>query len=201
MAQQAVNLIQNQLLYPNDLDNAAWAKVNSTGVTVNADTNPITGLVTVDGYQENTTNAVHYIEQTAILPIFKGYMFCGSAILKKGTRDFVLMTVDGGASGVWMDLNNGTLGVQSGGSLGTIEDLGNGFHRCTVRRVVDSTIVRFRIYATTSNGGGTSYAGVNGDIPFYSDSRQVAIANWAGLLASNTSTPNVNPIPNLAANS
>jgi hypothetical protein len=91
---------------------------------------------------------------SAYLSLSAGEVLCFSVYLKAGEYTWVRLDATTGAS-VYFDILNGVSGASSGSLLAYgIEDVGNGWYRCHLSYVQDTTGIyeRFAIYLATSNG-------------------------------------------------
>jgi hypothetical protein len=130
----------NLLSYSNTFSNSSWSK---TSVTVTG------GQVGYDGTSNawllsNTATSGAYLSQSVSLSVNSTF----SAYLKKGTLDFA-MFLTSGSSIVIFNLANGTINSSTGCSA-TIESVGNGWYKCSMKPTFSGNNVR--IYPGNNSG-------------------------------------------------
>ena len=145
----------NLITYSNDFTNAAWTKGNST-ITANNTTSP-EGLLNASKLTENTATSSHRVEET--VTVSNGATVTCSVYAKKGERNFILLFESNSADGAYFNLDTGKFVRVDGTPVDyNIQDLKNGWYRCSIVVTVPSTSCRFQIYMTqTSNT--SSYTG------------------------------------------
>ncbi len=146
----------NLLLYSEDFSDATWTKTNST-ITSNAIAAP-NGTTTADKLVESATNTEHLVQQ-AITDSDVPYAF--SVFAKKGERDWIVLRGVNAATlnvRAWFDLTNGVVGTLQNGATAEIEDIGDGWYRCTLFLTSFSSGFEFRIALATGDAV-TSYLG------------------------------------------
>jgi hypothetical protein len=142
----------NRALYSEQFDNAAWSKLNTT-IGANAVASP-DGTLTADTFVESTdgSNQQHYINQS--YSVTSGTSYTYTVFAKYVSRQWLVLTGNRNNWQAYFDIQNGVVGNK--GSLvssSSITALANGWYRCSVTVVADSTIsVAFQIYAATANG-------------------------------------------------
>ena len=105
---------------------------------------------------EGTSTGTHVLEKNLGAP--SGASFTWSIYAKKGEKDWIVINAyNGGSARVWFDLANGVLGTESGDAVGAIEELSNGWYKCSVTRP-SNTIVIFNLGLAEANGS-FSYTG------------------------------------------
>jgi hypothetical protein len=114
----------NLLLYSQQLDNAAWTKVNAT-VTANATVAP-DGTSTADTLVEDATNNFHNIVQTAGTV---GVVETFSAYVKPAGRSWIAFQC--GSSVAYFNVSTGVVGNLSSATA-SIQNAGNGWYRCSM---------------------------------------------------------------------
>jgi hypothetical protein len=129
---------QNLYLHSEEFDDAIWAASNST-ITANAAIAP-DGTLTADEQIESTaTAATFYRFQTATVP--DSTTFTISVFAKKAVdNDWIYIRARDKSNTnerVWFNLSTGTIGTSEGSAVGTIEDVGDGWFRCT--NTIDSS--------------------------------------------------------------
>ena len=130
--------IGNAVLYSEELNNAAWLKVATT-VTANLTTSPF-GATTADKILEAATADRHYTYPTVTNVTYTTPQVF-SIYLKKDAREYVTICNESGSGtngySVMYNLTNGTmLSSKKTGtgvlSMSSMEDVGNGWYRCTL---------------------------------------------------------------------
>jgi hypothetical protein len=137
------NLVQ----YSEQFENAAWTLLASS-VTVNSTTSPsgVTDAYTLTG---NGTLNIHAITQAGNST--NGVTYTHSIYAKKNTNDFIQLVGTGSiytSSTVYanFDLNNGVVGLVGAGTIATIQNIGNGWYRCTMTATATATTSGSFIY-------------------------------------------------------
>lgn len=122
----------NLITYSEQLDNAAWQKLNST-VSADATISP-DGTTNADKLVEDTATAEHIIRSSAI-SITSGNDYALTIFAKQSERGIIRMGADDQANlpgRAFFDLSAGTVGTIAGGASASIEALSNGWYRCTL---------------------------------------------------------------------
>jgi len=142
---------ENLLLQSNQFD-TTWVNANSTNTS---------GQSGYDGSSDawllSKTGANGRITQTKSI----SSIFTFSVYVKKGTTDWVLLYKTGtGEGGRYFDLTNGVIGssVATAPIDSNIEDVGNGWYRCSI---IGNSATAVVIYVADSNG---SVSGTSGNI-------------------------------------
>jgi hypothetical protein len=146
LEKQSTNLVT----YSEQFDNAAWTK--NVSVTANAITSP-DGTQNADKILENASNVQQWAYQS---PVMVGAQV-GTIYAKKGERNYIAMATAGlGPS--YFNLDTGVVVSSASGATASIENVGNGWYRCSVSSpsIVGGT---FFIVWISDNGTRTSYAG------------------------------------------
>jgi len=137
------NLVQ----YSEQFENGVWTPLASS-VTVNSTTSPsgVTDAYTLTG---NGTLNIHAITQAGNST--NGVTYTHSIYAKKNTNDFIQLVGTGSiytSSTVYanFDLNNGVVGLVGAGTIATIQNVGNGWYRCTMTATATATISGSFIY-------------------------------------------------------
>jgi hypothetical protein len=142
----------NLLRYSEQFDNAAWSKLNTT-IGANAVASP-DGTLTADTFVESTdgSNQQHYINQ--VYSVTSGTSYTYTVFAKYVSRQWLVLTGNRNNWQAYFDIQNGVVGNKGSlASSSSITALANGWYRCSVTVVADSTIgVAFQIYAATANG-------------------------------------------------
>jgi hypothetical protein len=109
---------------------------------------------TTDAWKIDISSAFAQVEQTVSnngLQIFSVYA-------KAGTLNWIRLRVDHTSfSGTYFDIQNGEVGATVGTSSTSIENVGNGWYRCSI--VVDNNVTRARIYPAIANNDLTATSG------------------------------------------
>jgi len=122
----------NLCLWSEQFDNAAWSTAGST-VTANNTTSP-------DGTQNAdllTFNVTSYPSIYQAVTTTNGATYTASIYAKKGNQNFLGLEIRGSSSTTDTVFNLNTGVVVSG--TGTIENVGNGWYRCSITKAANST--------------------------------------------------------------
>jgi hypothetical protein len=121
----------NLLLRSEEFDNASWG--TKTDVVVTADTTGTlapNGTATAEFVVANTANGQHRIAQT-VSTAAQTYTF--SVFAKAAGYNWVVLYANAGNSGRHFNLQNGTIGQQTGNAnTAAIQSVGNGWYRCSI---------------------------------------------------------------------
>ena len=111
-------------------ESSYWTPLQST-ITANDTTAP-DGQTTADKLLASATNNNHQVDGT-FFSIVSGAV-TSSIYAKKGNTDFVRLRHNSTTQQIraWFDLENGVVGSVDAGGTATIEDVGNGWYRCTM---------------------------------------------------------------------
>ena len=150
----------NLLTFPQDFDNAVWAKQSST-VTANAITSP-DGTLTADALFETTANNIHGIN-VANIPVLTSSSYTYTLRVKANGRNYVLLYANQNNAGTYFDITAGTSGAVLGNYSGTavtssIQALDNDWFLCRLTFTTVSTASFIEAYAS-DNGTRISYSG------------------------------------------
>ena len=188
----------NLVTYSNDFTNAAWDKDNST-ITANSTTSP-EGLVNASKLTEDTATSSHRVEET--VTVSNGATVTCSVYAKKGERNFILLFESNSADGAYFNLDTGKFVRVDGTPVDyNIQDLKNGWYRCSIVVTVPSTSCRFQIYMTqTSNT--SSYTG-DGSSSMFIYGAQVEVGSYSTSLihTSGSTVTRSSDVANNAGNS
>jgi hypothetical protein len=155
----------NLALRSEEFNDASWTKLNSS-ITANTTTSP-DGTTNADSLIENSLLADHNVIQLSITVANASAYTCG-VYFKANTRTKAAIQLAGGAfasggNGVSIfDLSSGTVVSSVGGATATIQNVGNGWYRCTATKTTVSTsgIISFNLVDSSNNltytGNGTS---------------------------------------------
>jgi len=154
----------NLFHYSHDFSNSYWAKAQLTA-TADQGIAP-DGTDTAFKLTENSaTNVARHVTRGGGT-LANSTQYTASVYLKKGTRTKAKINVfTGGASHTAKyDIENGTIHSKTGADAATIEDVGNGWFRCSVTSTTSASgtpNVAFGMlpddYSTTYDGDGSSF--------------------------------------------
>jgi hypothetical protein len=123
----------NLALYSEQFDHPSWIKENVT-ITANTTESP-SGIQNADTLIGNGINNSHYIYNSGY-SVVSGNTYTISTYAKKNTNNFIQLQGFTSAFGVnvWanFDLNNGIVGSIGASTTAKIEDVGNGWYRCSI---------------------------------------------------------------------
>lgn len=151
---QVENVCWNLFTYSEDFTNADWNKDSST-INSNVVSAP-NGTTTADKLNEDSSTNIHSVYN----------LFTGSGVntisvyAKKAERDYICLYSGGGTIGGYFDINNGTTLSTFGGATSSIQNVGNGWYRCSITFTLSTLAYAF--IATSNNGSTLSYAGTTG---------------------------------------
>lgn len=167
----------NLVTYSEELDNAAWTKVNVT-VTANTGTAP-DGQVTLDKLLETVTNGEHSVAQaaTATAAVTEASIFAVGGL----TRSWIRLAFTDSAATVFsafFNIASGYVGTAAAGVTPIIVPLGNGQFRC---------VIRF----TPASGAGTLKANIStdGSSISYAGNTANGVYLWGGQVTTGSQTP------------
>ena len=167
----------NLLTFPQDFDNAAWEKLN-TSIVANTEIAP-DGTLTAERVTETIDNGTHRVFQQ--INFVANETYTASFFIKKGTRQWVWCALRTNAAPAaqtiqWFDLDNTAvgssvqLGTQTTKVSASITDVGNGWKRCVLTIAFGGTVTtgaNSGVYIGLANADGTtSYAGTVNDYNF-----------------------------------
>jgi len=142
---------ENLLLQSNTFD-TTWTLTGSTLTSGQSDKDGGTDAWLL---QSNNTGQ-SFVKQIIALTGVKSY----SVFAKAGTSDFlILYAVGGGDARTFFDLANGTTETASNNITNKIEDVGNGWYKCSL--IFDKTISDVRLFVADSDGVYNSGNGSN----------------------------------------
>jgi hypothetical protein len=161
-----------------EFDNASWANIGSAE-TANATTAP-DGTTTAEKLTEDGSIGRHLIYNTAGVTLTAA-AYTASVYLKAAERTIVKIDLDvaGGSDGAFFELSGAGTARDIHADLtgATIQDVGNGWYRCTVTRTA-TAVSYFLAFAAVTTGTTDSYTGVNGN-GFYVWGAQVELGAFA----------------------
>ncbi len=138
----------NIVLYSEDFSNAVWTQYQGGTITANSVTSP-------DGTQNADTLTVAAGQSfSGIYQTISGSsdVYTVSIFAKYNTKRW-LYIFDASSSGQgWFDLQNGVLGTIPSGYTGSIENFGNGWFRCILKKNTAVTPAFFQIGLVDADG-------------------------------------------------
>jgi len=137
---------ENLLGYTEDFSNGAWNKTN-VSVDSNVVIDPL-GTTLGDGISA-TTSGLRYVNDAGVGVV--GEVYTASVHLKAGASDWVYLYISSGLSiGLSFNLSNGTVGSTVPQEIlgHTMTEAGNGWYRCSVTFVTNSTTIDPRYYVS-----------------------------------------------------
>ena len=147
---------RNLFTYSEQFDNAAWTKINAT-VTANATTAP-NGMLTADKLIATAVSGLHLALQTPAGSI-SGANFTTSIFVKaSGLSRITLLNNQGGGGIVDYNLTTGTFTLTSGVSA-SIQSLDNGWYRCTMTFIPNTTGTFNLQVRLADSSGNTTFTG------------------------------------------
>ena len=182
----AVPAARNLIIRANEFDFWALARVT---VTTNATIAP-DGTLTADKIIDTTDNDSHGPYQSGITTPDNYY--CGSFYLKAAERTFATVILQ--ATAYTFDLGNGVLGVGPGtnqyaGYPPTMENVGNGWYRCSVTSQLGLGGITLGVFVAR-----TDIAGPSPDRDIYAGDGTSGLYVWGGQLELSQG-PNTGPTP------
>jgi hypothetical protein len=148
---------RNLLTYSNDFTDASWLK---SGVTITANT-----TIAPNG----TTTASKIVEDGFLITygvykgITTGFRYSHSIYAKKGERDWIKVNAIHGANqSVWFNLANGTIGTNNTSGTPSIENVGNGWYRCSINNTIHNVAASFFSVMPCTNNNVETYTGTIG---------------------------------------
>ena len=147
----------NLLTYSEDFSNSNWTK-NNASITSNVVTSP-NNTLTADKLIPIATASVNkYIWQNPTTS--NGVNHSLIVFAKLAEYDILRIEQGNNSEGAWFNLSNGTIGSISSGATAEINNMGNGWYRCSVNTVSIATNVFFLIGGSNTEnvqvGDGTS---------------------------------------------
>jgi hypothetical protein len=131
----------NLVTFSEQFDNANWTKWNSS-VTANSTISP-SGIQNADTYTGSGVLGTRFVYQ--FQSVVSGTQYTISVYAKKNTNNFI--QVAGGAISFGtnafanFDLNNGVLGTIGSAATARIENVGNGWYRCSITAPAIATTI------------------------------------------------------------
>lgn len=151
----------NLLTKTEQFDDAVWLKTNITVSANTTDTTDPLGGNTADRALETITNAAHFIDVSgAGLAVTNGVTYTRSVCLKFLGRQWVVLDMfDTVSRYTYFDIQNGVVGTNAAGTTASIQNLGNGWFRCSITRTVAASTLYIGTAIATSDGGSLTFVG------------------------------------------
>jgi hypothetical protein len=148
----------NLLLRSEEFDNAAWTKTETT-ITANQIIAP-DGTLTADKLIATTSSGTHFVVNSATVTAASHTL---SIYAKRGEYNWLFLrnhTISLQAS---FDLLNGVTGTIGAGLTASIQNIGNGWYRCSITFTGTAAAHAFRVYVASSDNTtftGDGYSGI-----------------------------------------
>jgi hypothetical protein len=156
----------NLLTFPQDFDNAEWAKSDTT-IQPKVEIAP-NNTLTADLLIANLTGGVRYIQNTS-KSFTTSISYNLSFYVKKNTHNFVQILFGSAAFGFEafanFDIELGIIGTFGTNATATIQDVGNGWYRCAITSVATSTASTVPVIAIVPSNSSSrfpAFSGANG---------------------------------------
>ena len=183
----------NLLIYTEDFTNVNWYTSGLQSRTANTTIAP-NGTLTADTVTDNTTNAAHELaaNYTIVGGINGDNTF--SVYMKANTLNWGCIGIYTGAVfyKTFFDLQNGVIGNSDAGNTATIENAGNGWYRCSVKRNFNA-LASFNVVIHTAISNGVDvYAGTNQSLYLWGAQLQAgSLTAYQPVLGANNYAANV----------
>lgn len=146
----------NLLTYSEAFDNAAWVNVGTTE-TANSVIAP-NGYQTADTLIDTATTGRHSIYEAYTTSALT-YTF--SVYAKAGTLNYIKVGIaTTGTTGVYFNLATGTKGTEDAGFTGAIENVGNGWYRCSITTLLTAAANYAQVMLSANGSDAGSYTGL-----------------------------------------
>jgi hypothetical protein len=121
----------NLLQYSEQFENASWNKL-AINITANSTISP-TGITNADTIAADGSASIHRISSNNFSSV-AGTTYTASIYAKKNTNDFFQIYLNSFLTTTFanFDINNGTLGTVGSTATAKIENVGNGWFRCSI---------------------------------------------------------------------
>ena len=138
------------------------------------------GVQTADKISKTTTRVYAYAFRNQT--VTSGQAYTWSVFMKKGTHDLGFLSLSEGDTiyKAFYDLTDGTSGMITGSTTTSIEDVGNGWFRCSLRGVSSTSDVSVRF------GFGMSYSTSSENWPSASQGDGLYVYIWGAQLEQGT---------------
>ncbi len=137
LEKQSTNLVT----YSEQFDNADWTKLQ-TSISANSVTSP-DGTTNADTLTADGSSNEHQLRSTGIFTITSGQAYTTSIFAKAGTNNFVQLIGSGAifSATTYANFNiaTGVIGDVGAGTTAKIDNLGNGWYRCSMIATAIST--------------------------------------------------------------
>jgi hypothetical protein len=136
--------------YSEQFDNAAWTKYQGATLTSNTTISP-------DGTQNADTLQVSTSTYSGLYETLSGSseIYSLSIFAKKLTKRWLYLFDAAAIGAAWFDLENGVLGTVPSGYTASIENFGNGWYRCILKKDSAITPAYFQLGLSDANGSYT----------------------------------------------
>ena len=158
----------NLMIYSEQFENSIWAKSNIS-ITANTVLSP-SGIVNADTLTTSNPPSESFIRYSNFsITANVGSSYTTTVFAKKGTGNFLiirnLFVQNGATSGkAWFNLNTGVIGTVESSQTASMQNMGDGWYRCTLTGIVGSlsnfNFIDFGL--TDTNGSSSSSVSVNG---------------------------------------
>jgi hypothetical protein len=142
----------NLVTYSEDFADAYWGK-GSTTVSSNASIS-LDGTLNADLIYPNASGTTKF--SVGIDKVTSGLSTSeriNSVFVKSNNWQWIYLLDPSGFKSVWFDVINGVVGTQEANSVGTIEDYGNGWFRCSISSHLTSVNYNYTgVYFSDANG-------------------------------------------------
>lgn len=203
---QTLNFSQNNYLYSEDLTNAAWTKQGpSSNPSQSSIAGPYGTNVTANLFTEDTGTSYHSAFAAGGAVNANSY-YTVSAYFKDVDRRYCGFDLDmgtGGNQSIIFDLQAGTAGTPTTNSagvipglcFGTIEQLSNGWYRCTFTIFSRIQLSAINPRICLSNGTNIIYTGTSKSMYIWGG--QFVNANWPAVYTATTGSRVTTAVRNL----
>ena len=147
----------NLAVYSEQFENANWNKYQSTiGTDATLDPN---GNLTADKIISSATTSEHYVLQN--INANSGVVYSTSVYLKAGEYTWakVASNISGSAAGAFFNLSTGVVGTIDSGVTASIQNIGNGWYRCTITSTASTSGSKYFVIWPTNSGSAIVYTG------------------------------------------
>jgi hypothetical protein len=170
----------NVILYSEDFSNSTYWVIANSVVSANATTSP-DGTQNADLWYPSTNGDVssRRLLQSCTVST-SGVNITATVYVKRNNKRWLFFVGPDATSAnhnCWFDIQNGVVGTQGSAVVSaTIESAGNGWYRCSVTSLANSTTQYIFLSATDSDADGTVTA--NGTDGFYFYGAQVEVSSY-----------------------
>jgi hypothetical protein len=179
----------NLLSYTEDFTNAVWTNNNLT-ISANSTNSPINTL-TADTLTPTTSNVLHFVQSAIVYSAGNQVL---SVYAKSNGYNFVAIGENNGSAWAYFNLSNGTVGNTNNAVSTSIENVGNGWYRCSLTYASSGGTKGAFILCDSVNGNLSAFAG-NGTNGIYLWGAQLELGSTAStyqpVLAANNYATNV----------